>query len=113
MQKNPSVTVGTHVNNLPQTIFLILGCRSTIRYHSTLFGTQILIFQHDQGALSEEKGVLNCELYDYEESFDEITLDAPLSERFFTRRMKKLSQPDGFMLYVKKRVDFLSTSEMP
>ena len=39
-------------------------------------------------------------------------MDAPLFELFFTRRMKMLSGPDGFMLYVKLGVDLISTSEL-
>ena len=31
---------------------------------------------------------------------------------FFTRRMKVLSRPDGFMLYGKLGIDFFSTSEL-
>ena len=44
-------------------------------------------------------------MYDYEELPDEIT-EAPLSESFFTRRLKILSRPDGFMLYGRLAVDF-------
>ena len=50
-------------------------------------------------------------MYDYEELPDEF-MEAPLSELFFTRRMKVLSRPDGFMLYGKLGVDFFSTSEL-
>ena len=64
-----------------------------------------------KGANSEYKGILHCEGYDYEEFPDEI-LEAPLSEPFFTRRLKTLSGPDGFMMYGKLGVDFFSTSEM-
>ena len=64
-----------------------------------------------KGAISENKGVLHCEGYDYEEIPDEI-MEAPLSEPFFTRRMKMLSRPDGFMLYDKLGVGFFSTSEL-
>ena len=64
-----------------------------------------------KGAISENKGVLYCEGYDYELYLDEI-MEAPLSEPFFTRRMKMLSRPDGFMLYGKLGVHFFSTSEM-
>ena len=64
-----------------------------------------------QGAISEYKGVLDCEGYDYEELPDEI-MEALLSEPFFTRRMKMLSRPDGFILYGKLGVDFFSTSEL-
>ena len=49
--------------------------------------------------------------YDYEEFIDEY-MEAPLSEPFFTRRMKVLSRSDGFMLYSKLGVDFFSTSEL-
>ena len=64
-----------------------------------------------KGAISEYKGVFHCEGYDYEEFPDE-NMEALLSERFFTRRMKMLSRPDGFMLYGKMSVDFFSTSEL-
>ena len=64
-----------------------------------------------KGAISEYKGVLHCEGYDYEEFPDEI-MDAPLPEPFFTRRMKMLSRPDGFMLYDKLGVEFFSTSDL-
>ena len=39
-------------------------------------------------------------------------MEAPLSEPFFTRRMKMLRRPDGFMLYGKLGVDFFSSSDM-
>ena len=39
-------------------------------------------------------------------------MEAPLSELFFTRRMKMLSRPDGFMLWGLLGVDFFSTSEL-
>ena len=35
-----------------------------------------------------------------------------MAEPFFTKRMKMLSRPDGFMLYGKLGVDFFSTSEL-
>ena len=62
-------------------------------------------------SISEYKGVLHGEVYDYEELPDEF-MEAPLSEPIFTRRMKMLSRPDGFMLCGKLRVDFLSTFEL-
>ena len=62
------------------------------------------------GATSDYKTILHSDGYDYEEYPDEF-LEAPLSERFFTRRMKMLSRPNGFMLYSKLAVDFYSTSE--
>ena len=69
------------------------------------------LFNDFKGAIYEYKGVLHCEGYDYEEFPDEI-MEAPLSEPFFTRRMKMLSRPDGFMLYGKMGVDFFSTSDL-
>ena len=39
-------------------------------------------------------------------------MEAALSEPFFTRGVKMLSRPDGFMLYGKLGVDFFSTSEL-
>ena len=39
-------------------------------------------------------------------------MEAPLSEPFFTKRMKMLSRPDGFKLYGKLGVEFFSTSEL-
>ena len=39
-------------------------------------------------------------------------MEAPLSEPFFTRRLKMLSRPDGFMLYGKFGVEFFSISEL-
>ena len=64
-----------------------------------------------KGAICDYKGVLHCEGYDYQELADE-TMEAPLSEPFFTKRMKMLSRPDGFMLYGKLGVDVISTSEL-
>ena len=76
-----------------------------------LYAHKSNISNNFKGAISESKGVLHCEGYDYEEFPDEI-MEAPLSEPFFTRRMKMLSRPDGFMLYGKLGVDFFSTSEL-
>ena len=76
-----------------------------------LYAHKSYISNNFKGAISEYKGVLHCEGYEYEEFPDEI-MEAPLSEPFSTRRMKKLSRPDGFMLYGKLGVDFFSTSEL-
>ena len=54
---------------------------------------------------------MHCEGYAYEAFRDEI-LESPLSEHFFTRRMMRLSRHDGFILYCKLGVVFLSTSEL-
>ena len=88
-----------YINN--QQIYNSNGLYAHKSYISNIF----------KGAISEYKGVLHCEGYDYEEFPDE-NMEAPLSELFFTRRMKMLSRPDGFMLYGKFGVDFFSTSEL-
>ena len=76
-----------------------------------MYAHKSYISNNFEGAISEFKGVLHCEGYDSEEFPDEI-MDAPLSEPFFTRRMKMISTPDGSMLYGKLGVDFFSTSEL-
>ena len=76
-----------------------------------LYAHKYYLSNNFKGAISEDKGVLHCEGYDYEEFPDEF-MEAPLSEPFFTRRRKMLSRPDGFMLYAKLGVDFFSTSEL-
>ena len=74
-----------------------------------MYAHKSYISNHFKVAISEWKGVLHCEGYDYEEFPDEV-MEAFLSETFFTRRMKMLSRPDCFMLYGKFGVDFFSTS---
>ena len=69
-----------------------------------------LTFQTTLAAISEYKGVLHCEGYDYEQDPEDIA--NPLSDPFSTRRMKLLSRPDGFMLYGKLGIDFFSISEL-
>ena len=58
------------------------------------------------GDITEIKGVLHCECYDYEQDPEDFT--NPLTNPFFTRRRKLLSRPDGFMLYEKLGIDFFS-----
>ena len=63
-----------------------------------------------KAAISEYKGVLHCEGYDYEQ--DPEDTNNPLPDPYFTRRMKLLSRLDGFILYGKLEIDFFSTSEL-
>ena len=53
---------------------------------------------------------MHCEGYDYEQ--DPEAISNPLPDPFFTRRMKLLSRPDGFLLYGKLGIDLFSTSEL-
>ena len=63
-----------------------------------------------KAAISEYKVVLHCESYDNEQGPEHNS--NPLPDPFFTRRMKLLSRPDGFMLYAKLGIDFFSFSEL-
>ena len=77
-----------------------------------LHGHKSYISNNFNWPISEHKGVLHCRGYECEEIPDEV-MEAPLSEPFFTRRLKPLSRrPDVLMLYSKLRVDFFSTSEL-
>ena len=60
--------------------------------------------------ISECRGMLNCEKFDFEGFHDEI-IDASLSEPFLTRRVKFICTPDGSVMYGKPGVDFFSTFE--
>ena len=109
-----TVPLVTHVNNILHSIFsnVEVYINNQQIYNSNgLYAHISYISNNFKGAISEHKGVLHCEGYDYEEFPDEI-MEVPLSEPFFTRRMKMLSRPDGFMLYGKLGVDFFSTSEL-
>ena len=64
-----------------------------------------------KGAISEHKGGLHCEGFDYEEFPDDF-MEAPSPEPFFTRWMEMLNRPDGSLLYGKLGVDLFSTSQM-
>ena len=108
------VPLVTHANNILHSIFsnIEVYINNQQIYNSNgLYAHKSYISNNFKGAISAYKGVLHREGYDYEEFPDEIT-EAPLSEPFFTRRMKMLSRPDGFMLYGKLGVDFFSTSEL-
>ena len=52
---------------------------------------------------------MHCEGYGYEQDPEDIS--NPLPDPFFTKRMKLLNRPDGFMLYGKLGIDFFSTTE--
>ena len=62
-------------------------------------------------AISEYRGVLPCEGYDYEE-FSDGMMEAPLSELFFTKIMKMLTRHNGLLSYGRLRDDFFSISDL-
>ena len=112
-EQEAPVPLFTHVNNNLHSIVsnVEVYINSQQIYNSNgLYEHNSYFSNNLKGANCEYKGVLHCEGYENEEFFDEIK-EAPLSEPFFTRRMKMLSRPDGFMLYGKLGVDFLSIYE--
>ena len=103
----------TYVNNIMQSIFsnVEVYINNQQIYNSNgLYAHKSYISNNFKAAISEYKGVLHCEGYDYEQDPEDIT--NPLPDPFFTRRMKLLSRPDDFMLYGKLGIDFFSTSEL-
>ena len=75
-----------------------------------LYAHKSYISNNFKAAIFEYKGILHCEGYDYEQDPEDIS--NPLPDPFFTRRLKLLSTPDGFMLYGKLGIVFFSTSEL-
>ena len=102
------VPLVTHVNNIFHSIFSngeVYINNQQISNSNGLYVRKFYISNIFKGAISEYKGVLHCEGYDYEEFPDE-NMEAPFSEPFSTRRMKMLKRPDRFMLYGKLGLTF-------
>ena len=98
----------THVNNIQHSIFsnAELYINNNQIYNSNgLYAHKSHISNNFESTLTDYKGVLHCEGYDYEEVPQNI-----LEGLFFTRRMKLYSRPDGFTLYGKLGIDFFTTS---
>ena len=107
MADEQPVPLVTHVNNILHSIFSNVEAyiNSQQIYNSNgLYAHKSYISNNFKGAISEYKGVLHCGGYDYEEFLDEF-MEAPLPEPFSTRRMKKLSRPDGFTRMIITRND--------
>ena len=101
----------THVSNILHSIFsnaeLYIN-NHQIHNSNGLYKSHKSHISHNfKSTLSDYKGVMQCEWYDYEE-YPENLVECP----FFTRRMKLYSRPYGFMLYGKLSIDFLTTSEL-
>ena len=75
-----------------------------------LYAHKSYISNNFKAAISEYKGALRGEGYDYEQDLEDIANTLP--DPFFTKRMKLLSRPDGFMLHGKLGIDFFSISEL-
>ena len=103
----------TYVNNIMHSEFsnVEVYINNQQIYNSNgLYAHKSYISNNFKAAISENKGVLLCEGYDYEQDPEDIA--NPLPDPFFTKRKKLLSIPDGFMLYGKLGIDFFSTSEL-
>ena len=103
----------TYVNNIMHSIFsnVEVYINNQQIYNSNgLYAHKSYISNNFKAAISEYKGVLHCEGYDYEQDPEDI--NNPLPDPFFTRRMKLLSRPDGFMLYGKLGIDFFCSTSV-
>ena len=103
----------TYVNNILHSIFSnveVYVNNQEIYNSNGLYAHKSYISNNSKATISEYKGVLHCEGFDYEQDPEDIS--NPLPDPFFTRRMKLLSRPDGFQLYGKLGIDFFSTSEL-
>ena len=101
----------THVNNILPSVFSNAELYINIHkiYNSNgLCAHKSHISNNFKSTLSDDKGVLHCERYDFEE-YPENLVEGP----FFSRRMNLYSRPDSFMLYGKLGIDFLTTLELP
>ena len=75
-----------------------------------LYAHKSYISNNFKAVISEYKGVLHCEGFDYEQDLEDNT--NPLADPLLTRRMKLLSILDSFMLYGKLGINFFSSSEL-
>ena len=102
-----------YVNNKMHSMFSNIEVyinKQQIYTSSGLYAHKSYISNNFKAAFSECKGFLHCEVYDYEQ--DPENISNPQPDPFFTRRMKLLSRPDGFMLYGKLGINFFSISEL-
>ena len=100
----------THVNNILHSIFSnaeLYNKKLQIYNSNGLYAHKSHISNNFKCTLSNYKGVLHCEGYDYKEDPENLP-EGP----FFTRRMNMYSRPDGFILYGKLGINFLTTSEL-
>ena len=100
----------THVTNILHSIFSNAALyikNHQIHNSNALSAHKSHISNTFKITLTDHKGVLLCEGYDYEEDPENL-----LECSSFTRRIKLYSRPDGFMFYDKLDIDFLTTSEL-
>ena len=98
--REEEVTRVTYPSNIMHSIFSNVEwyINNQQTYNSNgLYAHMSYISNNFEGAITEYKGVLHCEVYDYEQDREDIS--NPLPDPSITRRMKLISRPDGFMLY--------------
>ena len=103
----------TYVNNILHSIFsnVEVYINNQQIYNSNwLYAHKSYISNNFKAAISEYKGVLRCEGYDFQQDPEDIS--NPLPDPFFTKRIKLLSGPDGFMVYGNLGINFFSISEL-
>ena len=89
----------TYVNSILHSIFSNIQVyinKQLIHNSNGLYAHKFYISNNFKAAISEYKGVLHCEGYDYEQDPEDISNHLP----------------DGFMLYGKLGIDFFSTFEL-
>ena len=109
-----SVPLLTYVHNITHSVFSnkeVYIKNQQIYNSNGLDAHKSYISNNFKGAICEYKGVLHCDGYDFEANPDDIQ-DSPLSDPFFSRRLKMLLGSDGFTLNGKLGVDFFTTSEI-
>ena len=110
LEEDEGVPHITHLKNILHSIFsnadLYINNHQIYKSNG-LFAHNSHISNNFKSTLSDYKGVLHFEVYDYEEDPENL-VEGP----FFTRRIKLYSRLDGFMLYDKLGIDFLTTSEL-
>ena len=92
MEDDLPVSLATYENNSFFSIVEVYINNQQYYNSNALHAHKSYISINFTGAISEYEGLLHCEGYDYEEFPDQI-IDAPLSEPFFTSRIKSLEDP--------------------
>ena len=110
IEEGEGVSHFTHVNNILHSIFS--NAEMYINNHQIYISNGLYAHKSHssnnfKSTLTDYKGSLLCAGYDYEKDPENL-----LEGLFFTERMKLRSRPDGFMLYSKLGIDFLTTSEL-
>ena len=100
----------THVNNITHSMFYNADLHNNNHqiYNSNgLYARKSHISNNFKSTMTDYTGVLHCEGYDYKEDPENL-FEGP----FLTRTMKSYNRPDGFILYDKLGINFLTTTEL-